>query len=94
MYGVFPWPGTNAVFQQVQVYNATTFTFGQSSQEGSNGNISFTLTFPVTINPFKDLPAVIGYDLYGGPGVTPLNTNKLVLAGNCKLVRTSYPTYP
>ena len=52
MYGVFPWPGTNAVFQQVQTYNAATFTFGQASQQGQNGNISFTLTFPVTINPF------------------------------------------
>ena len=94
MYGIFPWPGTNAAFQQVQVYNAATFTFGQASQASPNGNITFTLTFPVTINPFNKLPAVIGYDLYSGPGVTPLNTNKLVLAANCKLVRTSFPTFP
>jgi hypothetical protein len=94
MYGIFPWPGTNAAFQQVQAYNATTFTFGQGSQPSPTGNITFTFTFPVTINPFNKLPAVIGYSLYSGPGVTPLNTNKFVLAPNCKLVRTSYPTFP
>ncbi len=91
MYGFYPWPGTNAAFQQVQAYNAATFTFGQASQQGSNGNINFTLTFPVIINPFNNRPATIGYTLYGASSYTPLNTNKLVLAGNCKLVRTSYP---
>jgi len=93
MYIIAPWPGTNAAFQQVQAYNAATFKFGRASQEGSKGNITFTLEFPVTINPFSNLPAVIGADFYSPLGVQPLTTNKLVVASNCKLVRTSFPTY-
>jgi hypothetical protein len=90
MYGTFPPTDPSTLFQQVQGYNATTFTFGQASQQG-NGNISFTYDFPVTMNPFNGLPAVIGY-FYDALGLVPLNTNQLVLAGNCTLVRTSFPT--
>jgi hypothetical protein len=91
MYATYPPSDPNSLFQQVVWYNATTFNYGQGSLQG-NGNISFTYTFPITINQFNNLPAFIGNDPLGPGGGTPLNTNKLILAGNCKLVRTSFPT--
>ena len=92
MYIITPWPGMNAAFQQVTGYNATTFTLGQPSQSGPNSNITFMYSFPVIVNPFTGTPAVIGAAITP-LGVLPLTTNKLVLASNCKLVRSSYPTF-
>jgi RHS repeat-associated protein len=91
MYATYPPSDANSLFQQVVGYNATTFSYGQGSPQG-NGNIAFTYTFPITINQFNNLPAFIGNDPLGPGGGTPLNTNRLILTGNCRLVRTSFPT--
>ena len=91
MYWVYP-VGPNyvsSVWQNVIAYNAATFVLGQRSVT-SGGNLSFTLNFPVTINPYNNLPAVIGIDLYSGTPA-PLTTNRLILDKDCKTVRTSYP---
>jgi RHS repeat-associated protein len=94
MYYVSPWPGTNAVFEQVKAYNAATYLFGQASQEGANGNITITSVAPPVPNPYWNLPGFIGYYVDPiMPEAIPLVKNKLVLASNCILVRTSYPTF-
>jgi RHS repeat-associated protein len=97
MYYVSPWsdfPNTNSIFQRVQEYNAYTFTFGQASQEGGNGNISFVAFIPPTWNPYWNLPGFIGY--YIDPlfvEAIPLQYNKFVLLNDCKTVRSSYSTF-
>ena len=80
---------TNTVFQNVVMYNAATFLFGSKSVD-SSGHLVFDLNFPVTVNPYNKLPAVIGIDLYTYP-VTPLTHNRLVLNKDCSTVRTSFP---
>lgn len=95
MHGPLP-PGISykdALWQNVQAYNAVTFSMGQRSIDPGNGNLVFTLTFPVTYNPYAKLPAVIGVDLYTSPP-TPLSTNVLILKPDCKTARTSFATTP
>jgi hypothetical protein len=102
MYIISPWPGIDKAFQQVQTYNALTFTYGQGSQAKPGGNITFTANFDPAPNPYyasplpyaPPPPGFLGADFYSSAEPIPLTVNKFVLASNCKLVRTFYPTYP
>ena len=97
MYFVSPWPDfprTDGIFQQVKEYNAKTFFYGEASQPGGKGNITFTLTMGPTWNQYWNLPGFIGYYIDPiMPEAIPLINNKLVLMGNCTTPRSSYPTF-
>lgn len=80
------------MWDQVQFYNAMTREMGTQDGDGSNGgSIVFTYTFPMIPYDPSDWSnggiAWIGRNQVG----QPTGTNKLVLAGDCKTVITSYP---
>jgi hypothetical protein len=93
MYIFIPPADPSVEFTQVQDYNAQTFTNYDTKSVGTNGNLKFTKRFPSDgsngQNPlFPGVPAFIGME---SEGMTPLDTNVLILKPDCKTPRTSFP---
>jgi RHS repeat-associated protein len=99
VYGFVPAPSSpQAAFANVQAYNAQTFMNPDVVMQGTDPKhptLIFVKSFPSDgsngQNPLlPGVPAFIGHT----QGVTvPLNTNVLILNGDCKQVRTSFPIF-
>jgi hypothetical protein len=79
--------------QLVIAANAEVFKLKKSSYYMHEGNIIMSYVFPPVLNAKGGVFTGMGYDIKRGWGL-PTNALTLVLDGDCKEVKTSYPGLP